>query len=73
MSQDTPRSPQATARQLHLWGSTQQCGFASSSSKDGGSPSKTNQRTPARAADAAPGAVDFFPFPISDAKTGIPV
>ena len=42
MSQDTPRSPQATARQLHLWGYTQQCGFASSSSKDGGSPSKTD-------------------------------
>ena len=41
MSKDTPRSPQATARQLHLWGYTQQCGFASSSSKDGGSPSKT--------------------------------
>ena len=33
-----------------FWGYTQQCGFASSSSKDGGSPSKTNQRTPARAA-----------------------
>ena len=45
MSQDTPRSPQATARQLHLRGYTQQCGFASSSSKDGGSPSKTNRMT----------------------------
>ena len=40
------------------WGFTQQCGSESSSSKDGGSPSKTNRLTPARAADAAPGAVD---------------
>ena len=37
-------------------GLVQQCGFASSSSKDGGSPSKTNRLTPARLADAVPGA-----------------
>ena len=42
MSRDTPGSPQATARQLHPWGLAQQCGSASSSSRDGGSPSKTN-------------------------------
>ena len=58
MSKDTPQSPQETARQLHLWGFTQQCGSESSSSRDGGSSRKTNQLTSARAADAVPGAVD---------------
>ena len=46
-----------------FWGFTQTCGSESSSSKDGGSPSKTKRLTPARPADAAPGAVDSFRFP----------
>ena len=53
-------------------GFTQQCGSESSSSKDGGSPSKTNRLTPARAADAAPGAVDSSRFtPTTDAPAGL--
>ena len=51
-------------RQLHLWGYTQQCGSGSSSSRDGGSPSKTNRLTPARPADAAPGAAACFRNPL---------
>ena len=39
---DTPRSPQATARATASRGFTRQRGSESSSSKDGGSPSKTN-------------------------------
>ena len=54
-------------------GFTQQCGSESSSSKDGGSPSKTNRPTPARAADAAPGAVDPSRCtPATDAPAGHP-
>ena len=54
-------------------GFTQQCGSVSSSSKDGGSPSNTNRLTPARAADAAPGAADLSRFPpATDAPAGLP-
>ena len=54
-------------------GFTQQCGSVSSSSKDGGSLSNTNRPTPARAADAAPGAVDLSRFPpATDAPAGLP-
>ena len=54
-------------------GFTQQCGSVSSSSKDGGSPSKTNRLTPARAADAAPGAVDpSRSTRATDAPAGLP-
>ena len=54
-------------------GFTQQCGSESSSSKDGGSPSNTKQPTPARAADAAPGAVDPSRSPpATDAPAGLP-
>ena len=45
------RRRKATARQLHLRGYRHQCGFASSTSRDGGSLSKLI-RTPARPLDA---------------------
>ena len=56
-------SPQATAKATASQGFTQQCGSEPSSSRDGGSPSNTNRLTPARPADAAPGAAASFQFP----------
>ena len=54
-------------------GFTQQCGSVSSSSKDGGSPSNTKRPTPARAADAASGAVDPSRCTLAtDAPAGLP-
>ena len=62
MSKDTPRSPQATARQLHRRASRSNAGPDRPRRRTADRPAKLT-RTPARAADAAPGAVDSLPFP----------
>ena len=54
---DTPRSPQATARQLHRGASRSNAGLYRLRRRTADRPAKLT-RTPARAADAAPGAVD---------------
>ena len=58
----TPSSPDKRPP-AHVWGYTRQCGFASSSSKDGGSPSKTARRPGPLELDATPGAADSLAFP----------
>ena len=69
---DTPRSPQATARQLHRGASRSNAGPNRLRRKTADRPAKLI-RTPARAADAAPGAVDPSRSPpATDAPAGLP-
>ena len=69
---DTPRSPQATARQLHRGASRSNAGPNRLRRKTADRPAKLI-RTPARAADAAPGAVDpSCCAPATDAPAGLP-
>ena len=63
VERDTPQVAASDGTATASQGITQRCGSESSWSKDGGSPSKTNRLTPARAADAAPGAVEFPSVP----------
>ena len=69
---DTPRSPQATAGQLHRGASRSNAGPNRLRRKTADRPA-TLIRTPARAADAAPGAVDLPRSPpATDAPAGLP-
>ena len=69
---DTPRSPQATAGQLHRGASRSNAGPNRLRRKTADRPAKLI-RTPARAADAAPGAVDSSRSPpATDAPAGVP-
>ena len=69
---DTPRSPQATAGQLHRGASRSNAGPNRLRRKTADRPA-TLTRTPARAADAAPGAVDpSRGTPATDAPAGLP-
>ena len=69
---DTPRSPQATAGQLHRGASRSNAGPNRLRRKTADRPA-TLTRTPARAADAAPGAVDSSRSPpATDAPAGLP-
>ena len=69
---DTPRSPQATAGQLHRGASRSNAGPNRLRRKTADRPAKLI-RTPARAADAAPGAVDSSRSPpATDAPAGLP-
>ena len=65
---DTPRSPHATARQLHRGASRSNAGLYRLRRRTADRPATLN-RTPARAADAAPGAVD----PLRCTPTTIPI
>ena len=69
---DTPRSPQATAGQLHRGALRSNAGLNRLRRKTADRPAKLT-RTPARAADAAPGAVDPSRSPpAADAPAGLP-
>ena len=69
---DTPRSPHATAGQLHRGASRSNAGPYRLRRKTADRPATLSQ-TPARAADAAPGAVDLSRFPpATDAPAGLP-
>ena len=69
---DTPRSPQATAGQLHRGALRSNAGPNRLRRKTADRPAKLI-RTPARAADAAPGAVDPSRCtPATDAPAGLP-
>ena len=69
---DTPRSPHATAGQLHRGASRSNAGPYRLRRKTADCPA-TLIRTPARAADAAPGAVDLPRSPpATDAPAGLP-
>ena len=69
---DTPRSPQATAGQLHRGALRSNAGPNRLRRKTADRPAKLSQ-TPARAADAAPGAVDPSRSPpATDAPAGVP-